>query len=70
MLQADLYAGTLFIKYAFGWDAEIAVIFILILTALYVGAGGLYSGIFSGVLQFFAYMFGMVAMTITSTCSI
>lgn len=42
-VQVDMYAGAVFIQQALGWDIYLAVILLLVITAVYTVAGELTS---------------------------
>ncbi|KAM6424187.1 sodium/myo-inositol cotransporter 2 isoform 1-T2 [Liasis olivaceus] len=50
-ISVDMYAGALFIQQALHWDLYIAVIGLLIITAVYTVAGGLAAVIYTDTLQ-------------------
>ncbi|XP_042293915.1 sodium/myo-inositol cotransporter 2 isoform X1 [Sceloporus undulatus] len=50
-ISVDMYAGALFIQQALHWDLYVAVIGLLIITAVYTVAGGLAAVIYTDTLQ-------------------
>uniref|UniRef100_A0A8C5SSX2 Sodium/myo-inositol cotransporter 2 n=1 Tax=Laticauda laticaudata TaxID=8630 RepID=A0A8C5SSX2_LATLA len=50
-ISVDMYAGALFIQQALHWDLYIAVIGLLVITAIYTVAGGLAAVIYTDTLQ-------------------
>ncbi|XP_061456112.1 sodium/myo-inositol cotransporter 2 isoform X2 [Rhineura floridana] len=50
-ISVDMYAGALFIQQALHWDLYVAVIGLLIITAIYTVAGGLAAVIYTDTLQ-------------------
>uniref|UniRef100_A0A670KK31 Sodium/myo-inositol cotransporter 2 n=1 Tax=Podarcis muralis TaxID=64176 RepID=A0A670KK31_PODMU len=50
-ISVDMYAGALFIQQALHWDLYVAVIGLLVITAIYTVAGGLAAVIYTDALQ-------------------
>ncbi|XP_077172947.1 sodium/myo-inositol cotransporter 2 isoform X2 [Paroedura picta] len=50
-ISVDIYAGALFIQQALHWDLYVAVISLLVITAVYTVAGGLAAVIYTDTLQ-------------------
>ncbi|XP_062820748.1 sodium/myo-inositol cotransporter 2 [Anolis carolinensis] len=50
-ISVDMYAGALFIQQALHWDLYVAVIGLLVITAIYTVAGGLAAVIYTDTLQ-------------------
>ncbi|NP_001079025.1 solute carrier family 5 (sodium/inositol cotransporter), member 11 L homeolog [Xenopus laevis] len=50
-ISVDMYAGALFIQQALQWDLYVAVIGLLVITAIYTVAGGLAAVIYTDTLQ-------------------
>ncbi|KAI4896796.1 hypothetical protein NFI96_026705, partial [Prochilodus magdalenae] len=50
-ISVDMYAGAVFIQQALGWDIYLAVILLLVITAIYTVAGGLAAVIYTDAAQ-------------------
>lgn len=58
MLSGEMYAGSIVIQQALGWNIYTSVIVLLILTAIYTVAGGLKAVIFTDALQAVVVLIG------------
>ncbi|XP_071478099.1 sodium/glucose cotransporter 4-like [Diadema antillarum] len=58
MLSGEMYAGSIVIQQALGWNIYTSVIVLLVLTAIYTVAGGLKAVIFTDALQAVVVMIG------------
>jgi len=61
-LQADLFAGAIFIQTALGWNLYVAIVALLAITALYTVTGGLAAVIYTDTAQTFVMLAGGLAM--------
>ena len=62
ILQADLFAGAIFIESALGWDLYVGIIALLAITALYTVTGGLAAVIYTDTAQTFIMVVGGLIM--------
>ncbi|KAH9502757.1 Sodium/nucleoside cotransporter [Bulinus truncatus] len=62
-ISVDMYAGVFFIQMATGLDMYIAMIPLLVVTALYTVAGGLAAVIFTDTLQTIVMLVGAIVMS-------
>ncbi|XP_018417094.1 PREDICTED: sodium/myo-inositol cotransporter 2 [Nanorana parkeri] len=61
-ISVDIYAGALFIQQALRWDLYIAVIGLLVITAIYTVAGGLAAVIYTDTLQTIIMIIGALIL--------
>ncbi|XP_066432647.1 sodium/myo-inositol cotransporter 2 isoform X2 [Eleutherodactylus coqui] len=60
--NVDIYAGALFIQQALNWDLYVAVIGLLVITAIYTVAGGLAAVIYTDTLQTVIMIIGALVL--------
>ncbi|KAI1883938.1 hypothetical protein AGOR_G00221230 [Albula goreensis] len=60
--RVDMYAGAVFIQQALHWDLYLAVILLLVITALYTVAGGLAAVIYTDALQTLVMLIGALTL--------
>ncbi|KAM4632124.1 sodium/myo-inositol cotransporter 2 [Discoglossus pictus] len=65
-ISVDMYAGALFIQQALHWDLYIAVIGLLVITAIYTIAGGLAAVIYTDTLQTVIMIIGALILMVYS----
>uniref|UniRef100_A0AAR2LHN2 Sodium/myo-inositol cotransporter 2 n=1 Tax=Pygocentrus nattereri TaxID=42514 RepID=A0AAR2LHN2_PYGNA len=61
-ISVDMYAGAVFIQQALGWDIYLAVILLLVITALYTVAGGLAAVIYTDAAQTVIMLVGALTL--------
>ncbi|XP_061080209.1 sodium/myo-inositol cotransporter 2 [Conger conger] len=61
-ISVDMYAGALFIQQALHWDLYLAVVLLLVVTALYTVAGGLAAVIYTDALQTVVMLVGAIIL--------
>ncbi|XP_036445418.1 sodium/myo-inositol cotransporter 2 [Colossoma macropomum] len=61
-ISVDMYAGAVFIHQALGWDIYLAVILLLVITALYTVAGGLAAVIYTDAAQTLIMLVGALTL--------
>ncbi|XP_026772624.1 sodium/myo-inositol cotransporter 2 [Pangasianodon hypophthalmus] len=61
-ISVDMYAGAVFIQQALGWNIYLAVILLLIITALYTVAGGLAAVIYTDAAQTLIMLIGALTL--------
>src|SRR5436305_10732761 len=64
MSGVNMYAMAVVMKVVLGWDINFSIWVSSLTVGIYVAAGGLFSAIFNGVLQFFLHWFGAVLISI------
>ncbi|XP_073504440.1 sodium/myo-inositol cotransporter 2 isoform X2 [Phyllobates terribilis] len=64
--NVDIYAGALFIQQALHWDLYVAVIGLLVITAIYTVAGGLAAVIYTDTLQTVIMIIGALILMVFS----
>ncbi|XP_031566572.1 sodium/glucose cotransporter 5-like [Actinia tenebrosa] len=64
--SVDIYAGSVFLYEAVGWDIYISAAIILVITAIYTLLGGLMAVIFTDVLQCAIMIIGAIVLAILS----
>lgn len=62
--QADLFAGAIFIQEALGWNLYVAMVILLVITALYTVTGGLAAVIYTDTVQTFIMLAGALTMMV------
>ena len=65
-LQADLYAGAIFINQAFGWDIYASIMLLLAIAALFTITGGLTAVIWTDFIQTIIMLAGAFYLMIVS----
>ncbi|XP_069590656.1 sodium/myo-inositol cotransporter 2 isoform X1 [Ranitomeya imitator] len=65
-ISVDIYAGALFIQQALHWDLYVAVIGLLVITAIYTVAGGLAAVIYTDTLQTVIMIIGALILMVFS----
>ncbi|XP_053550893.1 sodium/myo-inositol cotransporter 2 [Bombina bombina] len=65
-ISVDMYAGALFIQQALHWDLYVAVIGLLVITAIYTVAGGLAAVIYTDTLQTVIMIIGALVLMVYS----
>ncbi|XP_006637322.3 sodium/myo-inositol cotransporter 2 [Lepisosteus oculatus] len=61
-ISVDMYAGAVFIQQALQWDLYLAVVVLLVITALYTVAGGLAAVIYTDALQTVIMLIGALIL--------
>ncbi|KAG7459457.1 hypothetical protein MATL_G00210810 [Megalops atlanticus] len=61
-ISVDMYAGAVFIQQALQWDLYLAVILLLVITALYTVAGGLAAVIYTDAFQTVVMLIGALTL--------
>ncbi|KAM9457601.1 sodium/myo-inositol cotransporter 2 [Clarias gariepinus] len=61
-ISVDMYAGAVFIQQALGWNIYLAVILLLVITALYTVAGGLAAVIYTDAAQTVIMLIGALTL--------
>uniref|UniRef100_A0A3B4Z2K1 Sodium/glucose cotransporter 2 n=1 Tax=Stegastes partitus TaxID=144197 RepID=A0A3B4Z2K1_9TELE len=62
-LQVDMFSGAVFIQQALGWNIYVAVIALLLITALYTVTGGLAALMYTDTVQTFVIIAGAFVLT-------
>ncbi|XP_064172300.1 sodium/myo-inositol cotransporter 2 [Anguilla rostrata] len=62
-ISVDLYAGAVFIQQALRWNLYLAVVLLLVITAVYTVAGGLAAVIYTDTLQTVIMLIGAIILT-------
>ncbi|XP_060062618.1 sodium/mannose cotransporter SLC5A10-like [Ylistrum balloti] len=63
-ISVDVYAGSVFVQQALGWNTYISITALLVITAVYTVAGGLAAVIFTDTLQTVIMLGGAVTLSI------
>uniref|UniRef100_A0A3Q3KI89 Sodium/glucose cotransporter 2 n=1 Tax=Monopterus albus TaxID=43700 RepID=A0A3Q3KI89_MONAL len=63
LLQVDMFSGAVFIQQALGWNIYVAVIALLLITALYTITGGLAALMYTDTVQTFVIIAGAFVLT-------
>ncbi|XP_071504165.1 sodium/glucose cotransporter 4-like [Diadema antillarum] len=63
-LSAEMYAGTVIIQQTLGWNLYLAIVLILVMTAVYTVAGGLTAVIYTDALQSMIMVIGGIILFI------
>ncbi|XP_062603664.1 sodium/mannose cotransporter SLC5A10-like [Saccostrea cucullata] len=63
-ISVDIYAGSVFVQQALGWNTYISIAAILVVTAVYTVVGGLAAVIFTDTLQTIIMLIGSVVLAI------
>ncbi|XP_076825939.1 sodium/glucose cotransporter 4-like [Clavelina lepadiformis] len=65
-VSADLFSGAIFVQVALGWNIYLAMIVLLLITALYTVTGGLAAVIYTDTVQTFIMIGGALVMMVLS----
>ncbi|XP_072024832.1 sodium/glucose cotransporter 4-like [Amphiura filiformis] len=65
-ISVDMFAGALFIQQALGWNLYVAIVGLLVITAIYTIAGGLAAVIYTDALQTLIMIIGAFVLMVLS----